>query len=142
MLQNIHRQFKGQKIRRQDSSENTDIDITPMLDVVFIMLIFFIVSASFVKESGLGINSPDGDSQSKTQTIVLAISENNEIRIQGQLVSQAAIKSTIIRLKAESPDAHVVIRLHPRARTQTMVATLDRLKSANVLLPSVNLAPS
>jgi len=112
-----------------------------MLDVVFIMLIFFIVTASFVKETGIGINSPQTTRSESptTQPIVVEISANNIIRIQNFEVSESAIKSTIVRLRAESPDAAVVVRLDPNAKTDAMIAAIDGIKAAKVELPSVSL---
>ncbi len=129
--------------RKIDSSgqEDSDIDITPMLDVVFIMLIFFIVTASFVKESGFGINTPTGDSPNTptVSPIVLEISAIDEVRIQKQLVLQSAIRPTVVRLRAENPDAPVVVRLHPEVTTKAMVSAIDEIRSAQVPLPSVSL---
>ena len=117
------------------------MDITPLLDVVFIMLIFFIVTASFVKESGFGINSPiSGDpSEPKIPPIVLEISSSNVITIQNLEVSQSAIRSTIVRLRAESANAAVVVRMDPKAKTDAMIAAVDGLRAANVEYPSVSL---
>jgi len=124
-----------------ESPSESDIDITPMLDVVFIMLIFFIVTASFVKESGIGINKPSADSSDRPQSrlIVVEISANNIIRIQNFEVSEAAVKATIVRLRAESPDAAVVVRLDPKAKTDTMIAAVDRIRAAKVNLPAISL---
>lgn len=123
-------------------SDDTEIDITPMLDVVFIMLIFFIVSASFVRESGLGISKADGDSKGDQLPIVLDIGADNQVKIQNRIVLPTAIRSTVIRLKSELPDAPVVVTLHPKARTRAVVAALDKLKSANVTLPNISLKTS
>jgi biopolymer transport protein ExbD len=119
----------------------SDVDITPMLDVVFIMLIFFVVTASFVKETGIGINKPanDGISEPSTPPIIVEISSANVIRIQNFEVSTAAIRSTIVRLRAETPDAAVVVRLDPNAKTQIMIAAVDGIRAANVEFPSVGL---
>ncbi len=124
-----------------ESQRESDIDITPMLDVVFIMLIFFIVTASFVKESGIGINKPSANSSvtPQSESIVVEISASNTIRIQSFEVSEAAIKATIVRLRAESPDAAVVVRLDPKAKTDTMIAAVDGIRAAKVNLPSISL---
>jgi biopolymer transport protein ExbD len=112
-----------------------------MLDVVFILLIFFIVTASFVKEAGFGLNRPEQHSQvaDSLPPIVVEISSTNVIRIQSVEVSRAAVKSAIIRLKAESPLAAVVVRLDPAANTETMVAAVDGIRAAKVSYPSVSL---
>jgi len=132
---------KVKKLGGVASDHESEVDITPMLDVVFIMLIFFIVTASFVKETGIGINSPQTTRSEPptTQPIVVEISANNIIRIQNFEVSESAIKSTIVRLRAESPDAAVVVRLDPNAKTDAMIAAIDGIKAAKVELPSVSL---
>jgi len=124
--------------------DDSEVDITPMLDVVFIMLIFFIVTASFVKESGIGINSPNTTSSDAPATppIVVKISASNVVSIQNFDVPTSAIESTIIRMRAESPDSAVVVRLDPNAKTATIVAALDGIRGAKVELPSVSLVKS
>jgi len=133
--------IKSKHFNGTDSDNESDIDITPMLDVVFIMLIFFIVTASFVKESGIGLNKPTDQKSDApaTSPIVVEISANNIIHIQNFEVSAAAVKSTIVRLRAESPDSAVVVRLDPNAKTDTMIAAVDGIRAAKVLLPSISL---
>jgi len=111
------------RLGKQQNEEEADIDITPMLDVVFIMLIFFIVTASFVKESGLDLNKPpvtetppDADAP---RPIVVEINDLSEIRIDNRLLDKRAIKSTVTRLKAERPDAAVVIKAEKKAKLLT-----------------------
>jgi len=120
--------------------DDSDVDITPMLDVVFIMLIFFIVTASFVKESGFGINRPVGSEQSKPSEppIVVEVTADNIVRIQNFDVPKAAIRSTIVRLRAERPDAAVVVRVDPKTKTNSMIGAIDAVRSANVPFPSVS----
>lgn len=121
--------------------DDSDIDITPMLDVVFIMLIFFIVTASFIKESGIGINKPPADISDAPSTppIVVEITSTNAVRIQNFEVPVAAIKTTIVRLRAESPDSSVVVRLDPNAKTDAMIAAVDGIRAAKVEFPTVSL---
>ncbi|MBU2277321.1 MAG: biopolymer transporter ExbD, partial [Gammaproteobacteria bacterium] len=92
--------------------EETAIDLTPMLDVVFIMLIFFIVTASFVKEAGIDVNRPEASTAVKKDraNILVAISENNEIWINKRRVDERAIQANIERLYAENPQGSVVIQ--------------------------------
>ena len=101
-------------MRRQYGYEETDDDInmTPMLDIVFIMLIFFIVTASFVKESGIDIQRPSAvTSESKEQaSIVVAISEAGEIWIDKRAVDVRSVRANIERLRAENPQGSVVIQ--------------------------------
>jgi biopolymer transport protein ExbD len=105
--------------RRTDQDEN-EIDMTPMLDVVFIMLIFFIVTASFVNEVGLGVNRPPTTDQPPPNTentnIVFRISESNEITLAGRRIDIRAVRANVERLHAEKPEASVVISSHPKPR--------------------------
>jgi biopolymer transport protein ExbD len=132
---------RANQVDGASTAAESDVDITPMLDVVFILLVFFIVTASFVKETGIGINKParDGISEPSAAPIIVEISSANLIRIQNIEVSAAAIRPTIVRLRAESPDAAVVVRLDPNARTQIMIAAVDSIRAANVEFPSVSL---
>jgi biopolymer transport protein ExbD len=92
--------------------EETEINLTPMLDVVFIMLIFFIVTASFVKESGLDVNRPDAPTAVKKENanILVAIGPNNEIWIARRRIDPRAVRANIERLHAENPEGSVVIQ--------------------------------
>lgn len=134
------------RLGKEKNQEETDIDITPMLDVVFIMLIFFIVTASFVKESGIDINKPPASNEppdpNAPKPIVVEISDLNEIRIQNRIVDHRAVKATITRLKAESPDSSVVVKLDPKAKTKTIVQTIDGIREAKVLQPTVSITSS
>lgn len=132
------------RLGKQNNEEEADIDITPMLDVVFIMLIFFIVTASFVKESGLDINKPpvtdtppDADAP---RPIIVEINDLSEIRIDDRLLDDRAIKSTITRLTAERPEASVIIKAEKKAKTKAIIAAVDGIKAAGVLTPTISLA--
>lgn len=91
--------------RRAQAEEEQMLDITPLIDIVFIMLIFFIVTASFVKESGLEVEQPQAETASqKTQTsILVGISANGDIWINHQPVDLRAVRAQILRLHAETP---------------------------------------
>ena len=126
--------------------EDVDIDITPMLDVVFIMLIFFIVTASFVKENGFGLFSPPppikNTEQPSTLPIVVKVTALDTIEIQDRVVNYKSVRPTIIRLKAESPDASVVVRIDKKAKTKMVIKAVDGIRAANVALPAISLASS
>jgi len=131
------------RLGKASSEEETDIDITPMLDVVFIMLIFFIVTASFVKESGLDINKPPETNEPPNpdapKPIVVEVNELDEIRIQNRLIDHRAIKPTITRLKAESPESSVIVKVDPKSKTKAIIQTIDGIRSANVLQPTISM---
>tara|TARA_A100001037_G_scaffold274601_1_gene272486 strand:+ start:11780 stop:12190 length:411 start_codon:yes stop_codon:yes gene_type:complete len=118
--------------------ENDDeqINLTPMLDVVFIMLIFFIVTATFVKEVGLDVNQPDQDRPKNVdpdkKSIVVRISSRDRIIIGGRDVDWRSVRANIERLHAESPEAPVVIQPHEDSRTETMIHIMDSARLAGV----------
>ncbi|HKI74757.1 MAG TPA: biopolymer transporter ExbD [Pseudomonadales bacterium] len=121
-----------------------EIDLTPMLDVVFIMLIFFIVTATFVKEVGLDVNSPDKNTNPKDadkQSIVVQVTRTNRIIIRGRDVDFRAVRANIERLHAENPDAPVVVQPNPDSDTETMVHVMDAARQAGVYNVSIA-APS
>ncbi len=124
------------RIGRQSSNqeEESEIDITPMLDVVFIMLIFFIVTATFVKESGIDVNRPDAATAVKKDkaNILVAINEKNEIWIDKREVDIRSVRPNIERLHAENPQGSVVIQADKKAYTETLIKVMDAARSAGV----------
>jgi biopolymer transport protein ExbD len=119
--------------------EDNEINITPMLDVVFIMLIFFIVTASFVKEAGIDVNRPDADTAVRQEraNILIAISDNNEIWIDRRQVDPRALRANIERLHAENPEGSVVIQADKRAITETLIQVMDAARQAGVYNVSI-----
>ncbi|MBU2280706.1 MAG: biopolymer transporter ExbD, partial [Gammaproteobacteria bacterium] len=119
--------------------EETAIDLTPMLDVVFIMLIFFIVTASFVKEAGIDVNRPEASTAVKKDraNILVAISENNEIWINKRRVDERAIQANIERLYAENPQGSVVIQADRKATTDSLIKVMDASRAAGVFDVSI-----
>ena len=119
--------------------EESEINITPMLDVVFIMLIFFIVTASFVKEAGIDVNRPDAETAVRQEraNILIAISENNEIWIDQRMVDPRALRANIERLRAENPEGSVVIQADKKSVTETLVTVMDAARQAGVYNVSI-----
>jgi len=122
--------FSSQEAQQEES----EINITPMLDVVFIMLIFFIVTASFVKEAGIDVNRPDAQTAQKKEkaNILVAISANNEIWIDRRRVDPRAVRANIERLHAENPQGTVVIQADKEAKTETLIQVMDSARQAGV----------
>lgn len=120
--------------RRKSEEEDTGIDLTPMLDVVFIMLIFFIVTTSFVKESGIDVNRPSASTAKKKEraTILVAISQNGEIWIQKRRIDIRSVRANIERLHAESPEGSVVIQADKLSQTGILVQVMDQIRLAGV----------
>ena len=114
--------------------EEATIDMTPMLDVVFIMLIFFIVTASFVKEAGIDVNRPDAATAVKKDraNILIAISETGEIWINKRRIDARAVQANIERLHAENPQGTVVIQTDKKATTEVLIKVMDASRSAGV----------
>ena len=120
--------------------EEEEIDLTPMLDVVFIMLIFFIVTATFVKEVGIDVNSPDKNQNVKDadkQSIVVQITSRDRIRIRGRDIDFRSVRANIERLHAENPDAPVVVQPHPDSTTEIMIHVMDAARQAGIYNVSI-----
>jgi biopolymer transport protein ExbD len=119
--------------------EEAEINLTPMLDVVFIMLIFFIVTASFVKESGLDVNRPDAPTAVKKESanILVAIGASNEIWISGRRIDPRAVRANIERMHAENPEGSVIIQADKKAFTETLVLVMDSARQAGVFKVSI-----
>lgn len=122
---------------QEDEAE--EINMTPMLDVVFIMLIFFIVTASFVKEAGIDVNRPEAATAVKKEraNILVAISEQGEIWINKRQVDVRAVQANIERLKAENPQGSVVIQADKKATTETLIKVMDASRAAGVFDVSI-----
>lgn len=119
--------------------ENEEINMTPMLDVVFIMLIFFIVTATFVKEAGIDVNRPEEATavQKERANILVAISDKGEIWINKRQVDVRAVQANIERLHAENPQGSVVIQADKKATTDTLIKVMDAARSAGVFDVSI-----
>lgn len=117
--------------RRKAEENDGAIDLTPMLDVVFIMLIFFIVTASFVKEAGLPIVKPDATTSTpRNAKILIAIGANDEIWIDKSPVDRRAVRLQIERLRAENPKGGVVLQADMKSSAETVAYVLDMAREA------------
>jgi biopolymer transport protein ExbD len=107
-----------------------------MLDVVFIMLIFFIVTATFVKEVGIDVNQPDEDKPKTVdpdkKSIIVRISSQDRIMISQRQVDWRSVRANIERLHAEAPEAPVIIQAHPDSSTEAMIHIMDQSRLAGV----------
>ena len=123
------------QLARSSAEENSsEIDLTPMLDVVFIMLIFFIVTASFIKEAGIEVNRPEASTQEKVENvnILIAISSTNEIWIDKRRVDKRSVRSVVERMHAENPKGAVVIQADKASNTETVTSVIDSSRAAGV----------
>jgi len=120
--------------RRHRLEDEAEINITPMLDVVFIMLIFFIVTTSFVREKGLDISRPQqSDKQEVEQDvgqILVEIDSLSQITVNKREVSDNAVRANLERERAQQPKAPLIIASHPDANTNSLVTVLD---AANII---------
>jgi biopolymer transport protein ExbD len=114
--------------------EEATLDMTPMLDIVFIMLIFFIVTTSFIKETGIEINRPNAATAERDEkgNILVAISENNDVFIDRRKVDIRAIRPNIVRLRAENPEGSVIIQADKASQTGLLVQAMDQIRLAGV----------
>ena len=114
--------------------EEANSDMTPMLDFVFIMLIFCIVTASFVKEAGIDVNRPEAATAVKKDraNILIAISDKGEIWINKRRIDVRAVQANIERLHAENPQGTVVIQADKKATTETLIKVMDASRAAGV----------
>jgi biopolymer transport protein ExbD len=123
------------KIAKQQEEGGAEIDLTPMLDVVFIMLIFFIVVASFIKEAGIEVNRPDNNQQSDPNDatrIVVEVAADNQIWMENRRVDVRAVRANIQRMLAEDPEAPVTIKVEKGAKSGVVVDIADAAREAGV----------
>ena len=118
----------------QAVAEEEEINITPMLDVVFILLIFFIVTANFIKEPGLEVNRPDSETAEPTENaaILIAVGNAGEIYMDGRRIDKRQVKANVVRLLAENPQGSVVIQADEKATADTIMAVMDGAREVGV----------
>lgn len=120
--------------KQQRQEDEATIDMTPMLDVVFIMLIFFIVTSVFIKEAGIEVNRPDSTTATSQEnvSILVAINPNNEIWIDQRRVDVRAVKSVIERMRAENPEGGLVIQADRESNVRTLTAVADAARELGI----------
>lgn len=128
--------------RRKHSNvdEEAQIDMTPMLDIVFIMLIFFIVTTSFVKPSGLDYNKPEASQSTKkpSANIFIGVSKTGVIMMENRQVDIERVTANVERMLAEAPEAAVLIQADKEAQHGLVVKVLDNVKAAGISKISVS----
>ena len=114
--------------------EEDEINMTPMLDIVFIMLIFFIVTASFVKESGIDVNRPSAVTAERKEqaSILVAIDEKGSVWMDKRVIDVRAVRANIERARAENPQGGVVIQADKNSRNGLLVQVMDAARQAGV----------
>ena len=127
--------------RQPEGDSAVAIDLTPMLDVVMIMLIFFIVAGSFIRESTIEVErKPTSSAQTneKSENIVVQISATDEIWIRGRRIDNESIRANISRIKAENPKAAVVIKAHNKSTVNVVARVVDSSREAGIYQVSLN----
>jgi biopolymer transport protein ExbD len=119
---------------RHEMKRVGNVNLTPMIDMVFILLIFFLVTTSFVKETGVEINRPSAQTivRSEQGNILIAITQQGNIWIDHQQVSLAALRTNIARLRAENPGAVVIIQADQLSNTGRLVSVIDQIRLTGI----------
>jgi biopolymer transport protein ExbD len=119
---------------KQSSAEKEHPNLTPMLDVVFIMLIFFIVTATFMGEAGIDVgapaDAPDTPLVQPEHAIVVRINDRDRIEVSRREVDSRNVRANIARLQARHPGIPVVIKAHPNASIDAMIHVIDSAHQA------------
>jgi biopolymer transport protein ExbD len=120
--------------RLPKEEEDNELNLTPMLDVVFILLIFFIVTTSFIKETGIDVNRPSATTAEKKPqgNILIAINANGNIWIDNREIDIRAVRANIQVLKARYPLSSVIIQSDQNASTGKLVKVMDQVRLAGV----------
>ena len=127
----------------QAVAEEEELNLTPMLDVVFILLIFFIVTANFIKEPGLEVNRPDAETSTiqENPAILIAIGNNDDIWIDGRRVDVRQVKANVTKLLADNPQGSVVIQADEQASADAIIKVMDQSREAGVYAISLASEP-
>ncbi len=119
--------------RRTANVEESEVNMTPMLDIVFIMLIFFIVTATFVREFGLDVTSPDSNQEEQdnpAKAILVEIDDRDRVYLNRQLVDVRAVRARVQRELAESPESGVILQTAAKSKAGVAVAVMDQVRQA------------
>ena len=128
----------ARKVQKADDEAGA-IDLTPMLDVVFIMLIFFIVTASFVKEPGVEVNRPDANTSKLVKTpIMIAITDEDKVWINKNEVDVRQVKTQVQALLSETPKGTIVIQADKEANIKTLTEVAQEAREAGAGLITVS----
>lgn len=120
---------------RRRNEPDTQIDLTPLIDVVFIMLIFFICTSSFVKESGVVIQRPtasSGTNKSNPDTILLGIDANSQLWLNGKVIEQNALRMQLEQSDVSTTKQNVVIQADKSVSTGTLITIMDEIRLAGI----------
>ncbi|MFW5427091.1 MAG: ExbD/TolR family protein [Methylophagaceae bacterium] len=124
---------------RRQSGAIAEVNMTPLIDMVFILLIFFIVTTSFVKETGVDVSRPSAKTAVKKEkaNILIAIKPNGEVWIDKRQVDRRAVRANVERLHAENPEGSVIILADKEAKTGLLIEVMDQARLAGVASVSI-----
>ncbi len=121
---------------RKRKAEESEVDLTPMLDIVFILLIFFIVTATFIKENAIDLTppppAPPDQPVNPQPTVLIRNTEDSLVTVNGRLSDVGSVRAAIERRIAENPESAVLVQAHPRARNQLVIMIVDQARSAGI----------
>jgi len=122
----------GRKVREEE--EDAAIDMTPMLDIVFIMLIFFIVTTVFVKQAGIDVLKPEGQTATKFKNanIFIAVTEDGEVWIDRNEIAVESVRANLEKLLLEQPTDAVFIQADEKAKHGVVIQVMDQVKASGV----------
>lgn len=114
--------------------EEAEVNMTPMLDIVFIMLIFFIVTAVFVKEAGVNVVKPEAEAArfQKQVSVLIAVTPNDEIHINREEVEIEEVRTVVEKLQAENPKGTVAIQADVESKAGLVMQVYDAVRNAGV----------
>ncbi len=122
------------RISHVSQGDESEVDITPLIDIVFIMLIFFIVTANFIKETGVHVNKPEAQTatvQDKAN-ILIAIDAKNNIWIERRKIDIRAVTANVKRMRSENPEGSIVIQADAESKNKMLVGVIDALHRADI----------
>jgi biopolymer transport protein ExbD len=129
--------------RKHAAREEPEINITPMLDIVFIMLIFFIVTTTFVRETGVTVDKPEAlTAEPRPQgNVLIGVDSDNGIWMNGSEIELSDVRTLVQRARAENPEGSVILISDKGARTGTLVDVMDQVQAAGVSRMSISAEP-
>ncbi len=124
---------------RKRSGSVAEVNMTPLIDMVFILLIFFIVTTSFVKETGVDVNRPSAKTavQKERANILISITPNNEVWMDKRQIDRRAVRANVERMHAENPEGSVIILADKDAKTGLLIEVMDQARLAGVANVSI-----
>jgi len=124
---------------RRQSGAIAEVNMTPLIDMVFILLIFFIVTTSFVKETGVDVSRPSAKTAVKKEqaNILISITPNGEVWMDKRQIDRRAVRANVERMHAENPEGSVIILADKEAKTGLLIEVMDQARLAGVANVSI-----